>query len=344
MHGDHDYKSTTRDVANLLTQLKKDKVDSVLIDLRNNGGGFLDEAINLTGLFIKKGPVVQQRYANGKVKVESDTADKPVWDGPMGVLINRASASASEIFAAAIQDYGRGLIIGEQSFGKGTVQQIVDLDQAARNDKPKYGELKITIAQFFRVNGGTTQLRGVTPDISLPGSIDADEFGESSFDNALPWTQINPADYTPDPATRLRRCRCLANPPRRRASRTNKDYQIFGRRSGRIEGATQEKPDFAQRSRTPQGARQPRKRASRPAKRLQRTARRRQKRRADKKRACRDDGLQANERNLSVQLAEKKRPRMPRTCCSTKRRTSSATKSTCSKATTNWQRAYYRER
>jgi carboxyl-terminal processing protease len=115
----------------------------------------------------------------------------------MGVLINRASASASEIFAAAIQDYGRGLIIGEPSFGKGTVQTMTNLDQIGKTAKPEYGELKLTVAQFFRVNGGTTQLRGVTPDIAFPGFIDAADFGESSFDNALPWTKIKAAEYAP---------------------------------------------------------------------------------------------------------------------------------------------------
>ena len=193
--GDKDYKSATRDVAKLLEELKKDKVDSVLIDLRNNGGGSLDEAVELTGLFIDKGPVVQQRDSKGKVSVELDTNGGVAWNGPLGVLINRASASASEIFAAAIQDYGRGVVIGEQSFGKGTVQSVVNLDQLVKNDKPKFGELKMTIAQFFRINGGTTQLRGVVPDISLPSLTDTDEYGESSFDNALPWTQIKPAEY-----------------------------------------------------------------------------------------------------------------------------------------------------
>ncbi|MBI5627123.1 MAG: carboxy terminal-processing peptidase [Nitrosomonadales bacterium] len=195
--GDKDFKSATRDVSLLLDELKKDKVDGVLVDLRNNGGGSLNEAIELTGLFIDKGPVVQQRDSKGRVSVESDTNAGLAWDGPLGVLINRASASASEIFAAAIQDYGRGVVIGEPSFGKGTVQTVADLDQIASNDKPKFGELKMTIAQFFRINGGTTQLRGVAPDIALPTVTDAEEFGESSFDNALPWTQIKAADYTP---------------------------------------------------------------------------------------------------------------------------------------------------
>jgi carboxyl-terminal processing protease len=117
------------------------------------------------------------------------------WDGPLAVLVNRASASASEIFAAAIQDYGRGLIIGEPTFGKGTVQNLIDLDEVAHNEKPTFGEVKMTIAQFFRINGGSTQLKGVTPDISFPLTVDAKDFGESSYDNALPWTSIAPAKY-----------------------------------------------------------------------------------------------------------------------------------------------------
>jgi carboxyl-terminal processing protease len=195
--GDKDFKSATRDVARILGELKKEKVDNVLIDLRNNGGGSLIEAVELTGLFIDKGPVVQQRTAEGRVDVESDTNAGLAWDGPMGVLINRGSASASEIFAAAIQDYGRGVVIGEPSFGKGTVQTLINLDKFAPSDKVHYGELKMTIAQFFRINGGTTQLRGVAPDIKLPVTADVDNFGESSYDNALPWVQIKPANFVP---------------------------------------------------------------------------------------------------------------------------------------------------
>jgi carboxyl-terminal processing protease len=195
--GDKDFKSATRDVQRILGELRKDKVDNVLIDLRNNGGGSLIEAVELTGLFIDKGPVVQQRTAENRVEVESDTNAGLAWDGPMGVLINRGSASASEIFAAAIQDYGRGIVIGEPSFGKGTVQTLINLDRFSPSDKVHYGELKMTIAQFFRINGGTTQLRGVTPDIKLPVTSDVDNFGESSYDNALPWVQIKPANYAP---------------------------------------------------------------------------------------------------------------------------------------------------
>jgi len=195
--GDKDFKSATRDVERILGELKKDRVDNVLIDLRNNGGGSLTEAVELTGLFIDKGPVVQQRTAEGRVEIEEDVKPGLAWDGPMGVLINRGSASASEIFAAAIQDYGRGLIIGEPSFGKGTVQTLLDLDRFSQSEKTRYGELKMTIAQFFRINGGTTQLRGVTPDIKLPVLSDTEHFGESSFGNALPWVSIKPATYVP---------------------------------------------------------------------------------------------------------------------------------------------------
>jgi carboxyl-terminal processing protease len=194
--GDADYKSATRDVEKLLGELKRDdKVDGVVVDLRNNGGGSLAEATDLTGLFIDKGPVVQVRNASGQVEEEEDSHPGMAWDGPLAVLVNRASASASEIFAAAIQDYGRGVIVGEPTFGKGTVQNLVDLDELAHNEKPAYGEVKMTIAQFFRINGGSTQLRGVTPDISFPLTVDATEFGESSYDNALPWTSIQPAHY-----------------------------------------------------------------------------------------------------------------------------------------------------
>ncbi len=195
--GDKDYKSATRDVEKLLVDLKKQNVDGVLVDLRNNGGGSLSEAIDLTGLFIGKGPVVQVRNANGKVEQGTNTQTAMAWDGPLEVLVNRNSASASEIFAAAIQDYGRGLIVGEPTYGKGTVQNLVDLDQMAQNEKPTFGELKMTIQQFFRVNGGSTQLRGVTPDISFPVTADFAQNGEQAFDNSLPWTSINSASYAP---------------------------------------------------------------------------------------------------------------------------------------------------
>jgi len=195
--GDKDYKSATRDVAKLLVGLKEKNVDGVLVDLRNNGGGSLSEAIDLTGLFVGKGPVVQVRSANGRVEQGRNTQTPMTWDGPLEVLVNRNSASASEIFAAAIQDYGRGLIVGEPTYGKGTVQNLVDLDQMSQNEKPTFGELKMTIQQFFRVNGGSTQLRGVTPDISFPITADFDQNGEQAFDNALPWTSIATSTFEP---------------------------------------------------------------------------------------------------------------------------------------------------
>lgn len=195
--GDKEFRSASRDVARLLGELKKDKVDGVVVDLRNNGGGSLRQAVEITGLFIDQGPVVQQRDAQGKVVVESDTRPGFAWSGPMAVLINRFSASASEIFAAAIQDYGRGVVLGEPSFGKGTVQTVVSLDQLLKSEKPVYGEVKLTVAEFFRVNGDTTQLRGVKPDIAFPVLSDIEHLGESSFDNALPAIQIKPASFAP---------------------------------------------------------------------------------------------------------------------------------------------------
>jgi carboxyl-terminal processing protease len=195
--GDKEFRSASRDVARLIEELKKEKIDGLLIDLRSNGGGSLREAVDLTGLFIDKGPVVQQRRPDGKIGVESDENAGLAWDGPMAVLINRGSASASEIFAAALQDYGRAPIIGEPSFGKGTVQTLINLDEVAKNDKPKFGDLKMTVAQFFRINGGTTQLKGVTPDIRFPSITDPESYGESSYDNALPWIQIDAATFKP---------------------------------------------------------------------------------------------------------------------------------------------------
>jgi carboxyl-terminal processing protease len=195
--GDKNYKSATRDVAKLLEGLKAQHVDAVLMDLRNNGGGSLSEAIDLTGLFVGKGPVVQVRNADGRVEVGRNTRQDMAWSGPFAVLVNRNSASASEIFAGAIQDYGRGLIIGEQTYGKGTVQNLVDLDQMSQSEKPAFGELKMTIQQFFRVDGASTQLHGVTPDIAFPVTGDFAQNGESTNKNALAWASIAPADYTP---------------------------------------------------------------------------------------------------------------------------------------------------
>jgi carboxyl-terminal processing protease len=197
--GDKDFKSATRDVAKLLGELKAAGVQGVVVDLRNNGGGSLAEANSLTGLFIDKGPVVQVRDSKGQVEVQGDDDAGMAWSGPLAVLVNRGTASASEIFSAAIQDYHRGLIVGEPTFGKGTVQNLVDLDRFSQSDseKPQLGELKMTIQEFFRINGGSTQLKGVTPDIAFPKNGDDKDFGESTYDNALKWTQIPPADYQP---------------------------------------------------------------------------------------------------------------------------------------------------
>lgn len=197
--GDKDFKSATRDVAKLLGELKAAGVQGIVVDLRNNGGGSLAEANSLTGLFIDKGPVVQVRDSKGQVEVQGDDDAGMAWSGPLAVLVNRGTASASEIFAAAIQDYHRGLIVGEPTFGKGTVQNLVDLDRFSQGDseKPQLGELKMTIQEFFRINGGSTQLKGVTPDIAFPKNGDDKDFGESTYDNALKWTQIAPANYQP---------------------------------------------------------------------------------------------------------------------------------------------------
>jgi len=191
-----DYASATRDVAKLLAGFKTAKLDGVVLDLRNNGGGSLDEAIELTGLFIEQGPVVQVRESGGRVTVNSDRGTSVAWDGPLAVLINRGSASASEIFAGAIQDYGRGLVIGETTFGKGTVQNIVDLDRWPSGETQRFGQVKLTIAQFFRVSGSSTQHKGVVPDVAFPASVDASEYGESTYDNALPWTRIAAVPHT----------------------------------------------------------------------------------------------------------------------------------------------------
>jgi carboxyl-terminal processing protease len=197
--GDKDFRSATRDVAKLLAELKAAGVQGVVVDLRNDGGGSLAEADSLTGLFIDKGPVVQVRDAKGQVEVQGDDAAGLAWSGPLAVLVNRGSASASEIFTAAIQDYHRGLIVGEPTFGKGTVQNLIPLDKFAQDDggKPQLGDLKMTIQEFFRINGGSTQLKGVTPDLLYPNSGDAKDFGESTYDNALKWTQIPAASYQP---------------------------------------------------------------------------------------------------------------------------------------------------
>jgi carboxyl-terminal processing protease len=194
--GDPNYKSASHDAARLLAQLKAEEVEGVVVDLRDNGGGSLDEAIELTSLFVGKGPVVQVRKSGGDIEVQGSDRRQPVWTGPMAVLVNRGSASASEIFAAAIQDYGRGVIIGSPTFGKGTVQDLLNLDEISGQPKSGFGELKMTVAEFIRINGDSTQRHGVTPDVEFPSSNAADQ-GESGYSNALPWRHIAPASYRP---------------------------------------------------------------------------------------------------------------------------------------------------
>ena len=192
-----DFKSTSADVRKFLNEFKQEGIDGLVIDLRNNGGGSLIEAVELTGLFIPKGPVVQRKQSDGKISQEIDRDPTQVYDGPMAIMINRFSASASEIFAAAIQDYKRGIIVGEQSYGKGTVQSVIDLDNYMANEKDPVGQLKITLEKFYRVNGSSTQHKGVSPDFALPSAFSAEEFGESSQPSALPWDMIPTTAYTP---------------------------------------------------------------------------------------------------------------------------------------------------
>lgn len=194
-----DYKSSTRDVKKILKNFKKEHVDGVIIDLRKNGGGSLREAIQLTGLFIDKGPIVQVKGADQRApQVENDYDNKTYYNGPLIVLISKLSASAAEIFAAAIQDYGRGIIIGDKhSHGKGTVQTILDLNDILKHWglKSDPGNLKVTVAKFYRINGESTQQKGVVPDIIFPNLTDSMEIGEKYLDYSLPWDKINPANY-----------------------------------------------------------------------------------------------------------------------------------------------------
>lgn len=193
--GDANYKSTTRDVKKLITELKNEKVDGLILDLRNNGGGSLQEAVELTGLFIKTGPVVQVKDASGTTRNEEDRNPEIFYDGPLTVLVNRFSASASEILAAAIQDYGRGVVIGEKTFGKGTVQNMVDLNEFIKIDNKTVGQVKLTIAKFYRVNGSSTQHKGVSPDLEFPSVYADAEFGEDASPHALPWDMISSTKY-----------------------------------------------------------------------------------------------------------------------------------------------------
>lgn len=197
--GEEEFRSTTRDVRKLLDQFKAEGgIDGLVLDLRENGGGHLSEAIGLVNLFVKRGPVVQLRETGGRVEVLESETEAPAYDGPLTILVDRFSASASEIFAAAMQDYGRGVIIGQETYGKGSVQNLYPLDRYAIGQDPGYGQLTVTIGMYYRVTGDSTQNRGVQPDVSLPSAIDTDEVGESSREAALPWNRIRPAQFRRD--------------------------------------------------------------------------------------------------------------------------------------------------
>ncbi len=193
------YNSTSRDVARILEELNAEHVDGIIIDLRENGGGSLEESVKVTGLFIPSGPVVQISNSIGETTVLKDEDSREQYEGPLAVLVNRYSASASEIFAAAIQDYGRGVIIGERTFGKGTVQSLIPLSRptSVQGRQPELGEIKLTIAKFYRISGGSTQHKGVEPDITMPSMIDTARIGEDTYTSSLPWSTISPSFYKP---------------------------------------------------------------------------------------------------------------------------------------------------
>jgi carboxyl-terminal processing protease len=197
--GNEDYRSTTRDVRKLIEELRKAKVDGLVLDLRGNGGGFLPEAQSLTGLFIDHGPVVQVKFSNGEKEVLDDTDAGTAYGGPLAVLVDRFSASASEIFAGAIQDYHRGVVLGQRTFGKGTVQNLVPLSKWS--SRPVNGQLTVTIGKFYRITGESTQHRGVEPDVQLASPIDLKEVGESVLDDALPWDRIAGVPFSVEPTT-----------------------------------------------------------------------------------------------------------------------------------------------
>jgi carboxyl-terminal processing protease len=202
--GDPNYNSTTRDVQRLIKELQREGMDGLVLDLRNNGGGSLAEAIDLTGIFIKNGPVVQVKNSANKIEVGTDDDPSVVYNGPLVVLTNRFSASASEIFAGAIQDYNRGVVVGESTYGKGTVQTVIDLARFINDPDGEVGQLKLTFQKFYRVTGSSTQHKGVMPDIKLPTALDPEQFGESSRASALPWDEIRGTLYQKTPVVNNR--------------------------------------------------------------------------------------------------------------------------------------------
>ncbi|MFZ5568908.1 MAG: carboxy terminal-processing peptidase [Thermodesulfobacteriota bacterium] len=201
-NGKRDFRSTTRDVRRILEEFRKEAIDGVVIDLRDNGGGALQEANQLTGLFIESGPVVQVKDDRGRIRALNDPDPAVLYDGPLVVITNRISASASEIFAGAVQDYHRGIVVGSRTFGKGTVQTLENL---------KRGQLKLTHGMFYRISGASTQNRGIVPDIEFPSLYDQSKIGESALPEALPWASIPPVPYQPYPdlEERIRRLKKL---------------------------------------------------------------------------------------------------------------------------------------
>ncbi len=214
--GDRNYQSISRDVKSIIDSLKAQKVDGIVMDLRQNGGGSLPEAIQLTGLFIKTGPVVQVRDVKNRIEQDADDDPDVAWNGPLAVMVDRFSASASEIFAGAIQDYGRGLIVGTQTYGKGTVQSAIDLDKVIGSSfshllagvrgksaavgaggQNSFGQINLTIAKFYRISGSSTQHKGVIPDIQFPSAIPLDKYGEDTEASALPFDMIARSSYSP---------------------------------------------------------------------------------------------------------------------------------------------------
>ena len=232
--GDQDYRSTTRDVRKLIGELKAAGMESMILDLRGNGGGHLNEATGLTGLFIPGGPVVQLRETGGRIEVLDDPEPNNVaWDGPLVVLVDRFSASASEIFAGAIQDYGRGLVIGQQTYGKGTVQNLYPLERYAVGADNSFGQLTVTIGKYYRVTGESTQHRGVQPDITLPSAIDTRDVGESTRESALPWDRIHGVPFGKD--TAIKQAIAPLSQAHDRRAATDPDYQMLVKEIGIFE-------------------------------------------------------------------------------------------------------------
>ncbi|WP_353132943.1 carboxy terminal-processing peptidase [Pseudopedobacter sp.] len=238
--GDRNYKSTTRDVRIILDSLKKENVDGVIIDLRTNGGGSLLEAIELTGLFIKSGPVVQVRDLRNRVEVNRDEDEGIAWNGPLGVIVDRFSASASEIFAGAIQDYGRGIIIGNTTYGKGTVQSALPMSRINPTLGDKGGQINLTTGKFYRISGSSTQHKGVTPDIEFPTIFPADKYGESSEPSALPWDEIKSSNYAKveDLSAKIQALKATHDA----RMKTNKEYQFLLQDIEEFKDMDKEKP------------------------------------------------------------------------------------------------------